>query len=158
MYNYRHHPYADIHGQPSQAPATVSFFDPPPAANTTTAAGALTNGTTTTQTQQPTNQPANPNNDDEIDKRFSDEPHSAAEHTASLRELAQGLVLKEQQIEYLIQSLPGIGSSERDQERRIRELQEELRVVEQERAEKEVLREGLVEGLGKWIMGGRRVP
>lgn len=67
-------------------------------------------------------------------------------------------MLKEQQIEYLIQSLPGIGSSEQDQERRIRELQEELRVVEKERREKEVVREGLVEGLGRVLVGGRRVP
>ena len=67
-------------------------------------------------------------------------------------------MLKEQQIEYLIQSLPGIGSSERDQERRIRELQEELRVVEAERREKEKVREELVESLGTVLVGGRRVP
>ena len=132
----------------------MSASDPEPTpdtkANETT---ALTNGSTaaTTNTQQP------PPQDEEKDEP-SDKPHSREEFTASLRELAQGLVLKEQQIEYLIQSLPGIGSSEQDQERRIRELQEELRVVEKERREKEVVRESLVEGLGKVLVGRRRVP
>lgn len=153
-YIEHHHPYADIPGQPSQAPPTVSASDPEPApdtkANETT---ALTNGNTTATTSN-TQEPPKQEEKDEP----SDKPHSREEFTASLRELAQGLVLKEQQIEYLIQSLPGIGSSEQDQERRIKELQEELRVVEKERREKEVVRESLVEGLGKVLVGGRRVP
>lgn len=155
-YIEHHHPYADILGQPSQAPLTVSASDPElvpdTKANETT---ALTNGNTATNSSN-TQQPP-PKEEDQPDEP-SDKPHSHEEFAASLRELAQGLVLKEQQIEYLIQSLPGIGSSEQDQERRIRELQEELRVVEKERREKEVVRENLVEGLGKVLVGGRRVP
>lgn len=45
------------------------------------------------------------------------------------KELARDLIIKEQQIEYLIGRLPGIGSSEAEQEARIRELESELRQV-----------------------------
>lgn len=58
---------------------------------------------------------------------------------AAQRELAQDLILKEQQIEYLISSLPGLGNSERDQEQAIRQLEEELKAAEEER--KEALKE-----------------
>jgi mediator of RNA polymerase II transcription subunit 21 len=46
---------------------------------------------------------------------------------------ARHLVVKEQQIEYLISILPGLENSERDQERTIKELEEELRAAEAER-------------------------
>lgn len=52
------------------------------------------------------------------------------------RELARDLVIKEQQIEYLISVLPGIDSSEEQQERRIKELEKELRGAEEEREER----------------------
>ncbi|RAO69532.1 uncharacterized protein BHQ10_005544 [Talaromyces amestolkiae] len=52
------------------------------------------------------------------------------------RELARDLIIKEQQIEYLIGRLPGIGSSEAEQEARIRELESELRQVELAREKK----------------------
>ena len=67
-------------------------------------------------------------------------------------------MLKEQQVEYLIQSLPGIGSSELDQERRMRELEKELREVEGERERAEGVREGLEESLGRVLVGGKRIP
>lgn len=54
-------------------------------------------------------------------------------------ELARDLVYKEQQIEYLIGSLPGLENTEQDQERLIRELEEELKVAEVQR--KEAVRE-----------------
>jgi mediator of RNA polymerase II transcription subunit 21 len=56
------------------------------------------------------------------------------------RELARDLIIKEQQIEYLISRLPGIGSSEAEQEARIRELEGELRhvLVERERKAQEL--------------------
>lgn len=58
------------------------------------------------------------------------------------KELARDLIIKEQQIEYLIGRLPGIGSSEAEQEARIRELESELREVElaRERKAKELKR------------------
>ncbi|KAL4780378.1 mediator complex, subunit Med21 [Aspergillus varians] len=63
-------------------------------------------------------------------------PDSPRTFAARQRELARDLVIKEQQIEYLISVLPGIGSSEAEQERRIRELEVELRGVEEERQRK----------------------
>ncbi|KAK0718231.1 mediator complex, subunit Med21 [Lasiosphaeria miniovina] len=48
-------------------------------------------------------------------------------------ELARDLITKEQQIEYLISSLPGLDNSEHDQEQLIKDLEEELRVAEAQR-------------------------
>ncbi|KAK0714652.1 mediator complex, subunit Med21 [Lasiosphaeris hirsuta] len=50
-------------------------------------------------------------------------------------ELARDLIVKEQQVEYLISSLPGLDNSERDQEQLIRDLEEELKVAETQRLE-----------------------
>lgn len=63
-------------------------------------------------------------------------PDSPRTFASRQRELARDLVIKEQQIEYLISVLPGIGSSEKEQEGRIRELEKELRAVEEERETK----------------------
>ncbi len=52
---------------------------------------------------------------------------------AGQKELAEDLILKEQQIEFLISILPGLDHSERDQEQRIRELEEELKAAEEKR-------------------------
>lgn len=46
------------------------------------------------------------------------------------------MIIKEQQIEYLISVLPGIGSSEKEQEARLWQLEGELRTVEEERERK----------------------
>lgn len=63
-------------------------------------------------------------------------PDSPSTFASRQRELARDLIIKEQQIEYLISVLPGIGASEAEQETRIRELETELRDVEKERAAK----------------------
>jgi len=47
--------------------------------------------------------------------------------------LAQDLILTEQKIEFLISKLPGLDHSERDQEQRIIELEEELKATEEQR-------------------------
>lgn len=47
--------------------------------------------------------------------------------------------MKEQEIEMLITKLPGVDNSERDQEQMIRQLEEELKISEEER--KEAVRE-----------------
>ena len=72
------------------------------------------------------------------------------------------MIIKEQQIEYWISVLPGIGSSEKEQEVRLRELEGELRTVEEERERKvrelRVLRrklEGVLGGVGMGIYGER---
>ncbi|KAL4951779.1 mediator complex, subunit Med21 [Aspergillus filifer] len=87
-------------------------------------------------------------------------PDSPRTFAARQRELARDLVIKEQQIEYLISVLPGIGSSEAEQEKRIRELEVELRGVEEERERKvrelRVLRkrvEGVLGGVSNGIYG-----
>ncbi|KAI1823101.1 mediator of RNA polymerase II transcription subunit 21 [Xylaria intraflava] len=75
---------------------------------------------------------------------------------AALVELAQDLITKEQQIELLISSLPGLDNSEQDQERNIRELEEELKVAEAQRHEAIKEREETLAKLDSVIRGIRR--
>jgi len=63
------------------------------------------------------------------------DPHPDDVFQAALLELAQDLITKEQQIELLISMLPGLDNSEEDQERNIRELEDELKVAETQRQE-----------------------
>lgn len=74
-----------------------------------------------------------------IPSLFLVESIPADEFRQGQEELARDLVYKEQQIEYLIGSLPGLENTEQDQERLIRELEEELKVAEVQR--KEAVRE-----------------
>ncbi|KUJ16826.1 CSE2-domain-containing protein [Mollisia scopiformis] len=67
--------------------------------------------------------------EDEID------PKSEAAFKDGQRELARDIIIKEQQIEYLISQLPGLENSEKDQDETIRRLEEELKVAEEERKE-----------------------
>jgi mediator of RNA polymerase II transcription subunit 21 len=67
------------------------------------------------------------------------EPYPTDVFKAGQKELAQDLIVKEQQIEALISMLPGLDNSERDQEDTIRQLEEELKVAETRR--KEAVRE-----------------
>ncbi|KAG9238843.1 mediator complex, subunit Med21 [Amylocarpus encephaloides] len=55
------------------------------------------------------------------------------EFKAGQRELAQDLILKEQQIEFLISVLPGLENSEKDQEEMIKQLEADLKVAEEQR-------------------------
>lgn len=52
-----------------------------------------------------------------------------------MTELSRDLITKEQQIEYLISMLPGLQNSEQDQERLIKELDEDLKAAESQRQE-----------------------
>jgi len=61
------------------------------------------------------------------------ETYPANEFKAGQKELAQDLIMKEQQIEFLISSLPGLENSERVQEATIKQLEEELKAAELER-------------------------
>ncbi|KAK1755759.1 putative mediator of rna polymerase [Echria macrotheca] len=54
---------------------------------------------------------------------------------AGMLELARDLILKEQQIELLISSLPGLENNEQDQLKMMRDLEEELKVAEAQRLE-----------------------
>ncbi|KAG5987793.1 hypothetical protein E4U54_004873 [Claviceps lovelessii] len=59
----------------------------------------------------------------------------AEEFAAGLKELARDLIIKEQQIEVLISNLPGLDNSELDQERSIKDLEEDLKAAEAQRLE-----------------------
>lgn len=87
-------------------------------------------------------------------------PDTPSEFAAAQRELAADLVAKERQIEYLIQNLPGVRSSEAEQETRLAALAEELRRAQAERKTKKaetrtwvtrletVVLEGVAQGKG----------
>jgi len=61
------------------------------------------------------------------------EPLRADQFSADQQQLARDMIEKEQMIEGLITLLPGLKNNEQDQERRIRQLEEELKIAEQER-------------------------
>ncbi|KYG45694.1 hypothetical protein M433DRAFT_4369 [Acidomyces richmondensis BFW] len=143
-YIQRQAPYGHIEGQPSQAPSMPDSAGPQSAVSQS-------------QTQHP--------NGNAVPQVASSHPPSSPPPDApdvfntSLRELAQSLVLQEQQIEFLINSLPGLGNSEESQRNRIRELEKELREVEDERKKAEVERDLLVDVLGEVIVrGSQRIP
>ncbi|OJD11521.1 hypothetical protein AJ78_07720 [Emergomyces pasteurianus Ep9510] len=102
--------------------------NPPPATSASAAEKAAGRTAASPQPQQP-NTPA------AADAELPAEPtpDSPEIFAQRQRELARDLIVKEQQIEYLISVLPGVGSSEAEQEERIRQLAEELRIVEAER-------------------------
>lgn len=112
-YIQTHHAYAVIEGQPDMNPHSANTANP-----------AATNGTANGDSQGQ-NDPNAPQ-DDHV-------PDPPDVFQAALRELARDLVIKEQQIEYLISVLPGIGNSEADQNARIQALEVELRKVDQDR-------------------------
>ncbi|KAI2635222.1 mediator of RNA polymerase II transcription subunit 21 [Xylaria nigripes] len=84
------------------------------------------------------------------------DPHPEDLFRAALVELAQDLITKEQQIELLISILPGLDNSEQDQERNIRELEEELKVAEAQRNEAIKEREETLAKLDSVIRSIRR--
>ncbi|OJJ47213.1 hypothetical protein ASPZODRAFT_166437 [Penicilliopsis zonata CBS 506.65] len=92
-----------------------------------------------------------------VDPALPPAPDSPRTFARRQRELARDLIIKEQQIEYLISVLPGIGSSETEQEARIRELEKDLRAAEAERESKaqglKVLRKRLENVLGAVEVG-----
>ncbi|KAK3318375.1 mediator complex, subunit Med21 [Apodospora peruviana] len=81
---------------------------------------------------------------------------AAEEFQAGQIELARDLITKEQQIEYLISSLPGLDNSERDQEQSIRDLEEELKVAEAQRLEAVKEKEEVLLRLDQVLRGIRR--
>ncbi|CCU76996.1 mediator of RNA polymerase II transcription subunit 21 [Blumeria hordei DH14] len=75
---------------------------------------------------------------------------------AAQLELAQDLILKEQEIEALVSMLPGLENSEKFQEQTIRQLEKELRAADLEIKEAFELKEELVERLGVAIQSIKR--
>ncbi|EME87098.1 uncharacterized protein MYCFIDRAFT_202759 [Pseudocercospora fijiensis CIRAD86] len=138
-------PYASIPGQDSQAPSQPSSHQA--GANGTTAA---TNGDGDKQGEG-SNARANREGQEPL-------PENPETFNRAMVELAQDLVLKEQMIEHVINNLPGIGNSQAEQERRMKELEQELRTVEEERRKKEVERENMIDMLGEVIGKVKRIP
>ncbi|PSS25725.1 hypothetical protein M430DRAFT_39769 [Amorphotheca resinae ATCC 22711] len=74
--------------------------------------------------------------EDEKEQRPNEVDHYPPDvFAAGQKELAQDLIVKEQQIEALISMLPGLENSEKDQEDTIRQLEEELKAAEARRKE-----------------------
>ncbi|KAI9693302.1 MAG: RNA polymerase II mediator complex subunit [Bathelium mastoideum] len=152
-YIQTHHNFASIPSQPDMNPYSRSqpgSVPPsallPPESNGIPAAGSPP----TAQTQQANAQ----NGTEDATGLRPDPPDVFAE---ALTELAQDLVVKEQQVELLIDVLPGIGRSEAEQVARIRELEGRLREVEGRRQEAVREKERCVERLDGVIARVRRV-
>jgi mediator of RNA polymerase II transcription subunit 21 len=74
-----------------------------------------------------------------------------------LKEMARDLVLKQQQIELLIASLPGVNSSEAEQVQRMKELERELEGLEGERLQAVKDKELLLNKVEQKIVGVGRM-
>ncbi|KIW02178.1 uncharacterized protein PV09_06341 [Verruconis gallopava] len=83
-------------------------------------------------------------------------PEEPRRFHATLQELAQDLVLKQAQIEALIESLPGLGNSQEDQEKRIEELEGELKEVQVLREQARIEKERLLSTVEAKILSARR--
>jgi mediator of RNA polymerase II transcription subunit 21 len=83
-------------------------------------------------------------------------PDSPQTFESAKRELAQDLVFKAKQIEYLVGRLPGVENSKEAQEGRIAELEEVLRKSERERSEGVGEREAWIRRLDGVLEGVRR--
>lgn len=138
-YIQTHHSFATIEGQPDQNPHPTSQTQETNAGNAPTTNGnAEANADQTMATSEPA-------------------PDTPEVFQAALRELSRDLIMKEQQIEYLVGVLPGIGTSERDQNERIQALEVELRQVEQERRVALQERDDMVDTLGQLAAKCKRV-
>jgi mediator of RNA polymerase II transcription subunit 21 len=80
-------------------------------------------------------------------------PDSPTTFASNQVQLARDLIIKEQQIEYLIQVLPGIGTSEKEQTERIRSLEVELRQMQEQRKQRRKEMRATVKKLENVIMG-----
>lgn len=128
-------PYSEIERQPSQAPQS-----------------AITNGETATNGDGAA---AAQNGNNEAGTPV---PEAPDKFKHELEDRAKDLVLQQKAMEYIIERLPGLGNSEAEQEKRMRELESELRQVEEERARKEVEKEAMVDLLGEAIGNVKRIP
>ena len=146
-YHNQRAPYADVPGQPSQAPP------PAPAASQT-----LTNGDALQSQPNGPSQPApahahDPDAPPPSPTKDRPEVFRPAQH-----ELARALILVEQKFEMIVNNLPGLGNSEANQLRRMRELEVDLREVEAERAKWEEVKRMMVDATGEVLTATRRVP
>ena len=97
----------------------------------------------------------NPNTGIQPPSNADNGPDSPRTFASAQQELAQDLLIKARQIEYLIGVLPGVEKSETEQETRIRVLEGELRGAEEERKSAVADMEGWRERL-EVVLGGVR--
>jgi mediator of RNA polymerase II transcription subunit 21 len=71
-------------------------------------------------------------------------PPSQEQFQQDVHTMSRDLVLKEQQIEMLVASLPGLDTSEKEQVERMKELEKELEDLEEERLRAVKEKDGLV--------------
>ena len=133
---------------------TSSALTPPPSNSRHNHNSSNSNANTNPNTnhEQPTAQQEPPESSSYPPEQRPDTPTTFA---SAQRELAQDLLLKTKQIEYLISVLPGVENSQEKQEARITELDAELRAALEARKKAEGERElwlGKVDG----IIGGIR--
>lgn len=148
------HAFAPIKDQPDMsdptAPATTAPLQPSEQPTQTLTASA----------QESQQQPQNPDTETAANADATDSPPGPDDpdvFKSALRELARDLVLKEQQIEYLISVLPGIGESEDNQNQRIRVLEKELRDADEQRREALGQREAMLDTLSQLAGECKRV-
>ncbi|CAD0110703.1 unnamed protein product [Aureobasidium uvarum] len=145
------HQFASIPNQPDMsdptAPNAPAPLQPNAAPDTLTASAAEQGGPNAVALQQ----------QQEQDPDQPPRPDDPATFQAALRELARDLVLKEQQIEYLISVLPGIGESEANQNQRIQALEKELREADEQRKTALVERETMLDKLASLAGECKRV-
>lgn len=144
-----------IPGQPLQSPAAPAFPSSTHATSDAAAPETQTQGssnptqtTTSFDPSQPQTQTQTQTQPQTQTRLLSTRPprhDPAAAFTADLHELARDLIVKEQQIEMLIERLPGIGTSERAQRARMAVLERQLREIEEERARAVAEKERLLE-------------
>lgn len=80
-------------------------------------------------------------------------PDSPTTFFSNQVQLVRDIIVKEQQIECLINALPGIGTSEKEQEERIESLEKELRLMHEQRKQKRKEMRSTVKRLENVIMG-----
>ena len=79
------------------------------------------------------------------------------DYEATLRELAQDLVVKERQIELLMKDLPGLNSSQIEQESRIKQTEDEAKSLEDQAQHAARTRETLIQRVEETMLRVRRV-
>lgn len=79
-------------------------------------------------------------------------PVTQQELESNMKELAKDVVLKTQQVENLIDSLPGLQSSEADQIEKLKKLEQELQDAEKERQQVLTEKENLLDQCDELIL------
>jgi mediator of RNA polymerase II transcription subunit 21 len=152
------HQYGEIPDQPDMSDPAPTAGAPAPLQPNTLPSQTLT-ASAAEQQQNASSSTANNNTNtlQQQEENAQPRPDDPATFQSALRELARDLVIKEQQIEYLISVLPGIGESEANQKQRIQTLEKELNEADEERKIALGEREIMLDRLGALAAECKRV-